>query len=485
MEHLSNWMKSYQESNTEKFNPDLINLRKRDTANLPHMLDNIGKLLEVIKGVKYLGITMETNAVKFIERANGILPIDESRYVQATLKFEVDFNDEVTEVTLPLFIPMIVNDYFFFLNGSFYSAIYQIVDRGTYSTTGAKPSLKLKTLLMPTDFRLNQTGTFSTIDDITMTGNVFTTDLFKSVNNVMFYYFAEMGVEATTEFFGFKDQIGFCDLREDDISNIDYYKFKINSKEFIYAQKSAFVENNEVNFLVTFVDMFVNIRGLTLEKIGHEDYWMKALGKLFSKNTNTQISKAEKILLSLRRILDDTTRENLAYVAAEDKENIFSILRWMAMNQDELVKEDGMDLNNKRIRLYEYILYPLVLRISNMTYQLVNKRNLTHDNIVKQLKSVTPMFVVKKLISGKTKLIRYNGCVNGIDLFASALKWTTRGPQSMGESSSTDVAINHRDLHHSYVGRLGLLSASASDPGMSGSMTPFCKTNGLFFNMDT
>lgn len=67
-----------------------------------------------------------------------------------------------------------------------------------------------------------------------------------------------------------------------------------------------------------------------------------------------------------------------------------------------------------------------------------------------------------------------------MDLFTSALKWTQSGPQSISEKGRT-VNIQYRGLHPSYIGRIGLISASSGDPGLSGTFSPFMKNNGYYF----
>jgi hypothetical protein len=207
---------------------------------------------------------------------------------------------------------------------------------------------------------------------------------------------------------------------------------------------------------------------------------LKRLGRFYTKNTNAYIHKADRVLLSLERILDETTKENLAHVDEDDKRSIYGILRWMSREYDTLSKEDNMDVRNKRMRLYEYLIHPILIKFSKSTYRLLNSKNPSFNAVKSIFNSIGPMFAIRKLVTGK--ILRYSGCVNGMDLFASALKWTQRGPQSMADSPATDVAVRYRGMHPSYVGRIELSAASASDPGMSGTFVPTCKTDGFFFD---
>lgn len=53
-------------------------------------------------------------------------------------------------------------------------------------------------------------------------------------------------------------------------------------------------------------------------------------------------------------------------------------------------------------------------------------------------------------------------------------------PQSLSEGGKT-VSMKYRGLHPSFVGRLSLTATSASDPGLTGVMVPFMKSDGYYF----
>ena len=80
--------------------------------------------------------------------------------------------------------------------------------------------------------------------------------------------------------------------------------------------------------------------------------------------------------------------------------------------------------------------------------------------------------------------MRYSNAVNDMDLFTAACKYSNRGPSSLGEGSKKTVSSIYRSIHISHIGRLSLSSCSASDPGMSGVISPFIRTDGLYFNTE-
>jgi hypothetical protein len=104
----------------------------------------------------------------------------------------------------------------------------------------------------------------------------------------------------------------------------------------------------------------------------------------------------------------------------------------------------------------------------------MNTRNLTIKTITGVF-NIRQNFFIKRMI--RNELIRYKGAVNNFDLFNCALKITFKNTRGSGE-----VSDKYRGIHPSYIGCIGLVTSSASDPGMSGSISPFASItpNGIF-----
>lgn len=476
---LNQWYANYQEANPEKFNDEFIYMRKQD--DLQRYMHNISKALEVIDGIEFLDCRIIEDESKFEHnRESSHLSIEETRMVQAIVRFRIAHKDQEEDIELKLFFPKLIDDFFFELNGSRYCAIYQLVDRGTYATA---KTFSLKTLLMPIVFRTDTEVAYTDKDGVEHSSRLLLLDIFKQRRNLLYYFMAKLGVTKTLEFFDYSDQILIIDEREEDSSAYDdegVLNFSVSKNITVIADPALVEDEASKVFLMSFLQLVEETK-VTPDKQDDLDFWLKRLGKCYTKNTNAYTHKANRVLISLERILDETTKENLAHVADEDKKSIYGILRWMSREYETLSREDNMDVQNKRIRLYEYLIHPILMKFSRSTYRLLNSKSTTFNQIKSIFNSIGPTFAIKKLVTGK--ILRYNGCVNGMDLFASGLKWTQRGPQSMADSPATDVAVKYRGMHPSYVGRIELSAASASDPGMSGTFVPFCKTNGFFFEL--
>ena len=76
--------------------------------------------------------------------------------------------------------------------------------------------------------------------------------------------------------------------------------------------------------------------------------------------------------------------------------------------------------------------------------------------------------------------MKYDDLVNDLNFFQK-FKVTMKGPNSLGNKNSRNIAARQRALHPSHIGILGLDTCSASDPGITNYINPLCETDGLFF----
>jgi hypothetical protein len=479
----------YQNDNPEKdFNDNLIYWREKD--NVSECLKDVFSALEVIPGITFNGIEIETDESKFPANLS-YNDIEISRLDLAKIYFTIELQGNREDITLNIFLPKLIDRLFYQLNGNLYYPILQLVDRGTYIT---KKMFTLKTLLMPLVFRRD---TFLTSTDIY--GNEYTDmtyilDLFKNKINIFKYFFANRGITETFTYFDVNEKIFLAskdDLKDVDLENYRTHEIKGTTGICILAEYQWLNENPHYHGAL-FASLLDALTG-TQRKIIEEDnivQWRKKLGKYFTQNSNGFEEKADKILISLERILDQRTKKNLVHVKASDKDDVYAILRWMMREYKTLIMIDGMDVRNKRIRVAEYLIHPLLLKFSENTYRLLNSKNLTFKNVIgifnpfiyneNNVKSRPQInFLIKKLVTNE--LLRYVNLVNSFDLLI-ALRWTNRGPQSLTDrGKKTDISLKYRGHHPSYVGRIGLSAASTGDPGTSGTLVPFVKTKDSFF----
>lgn len=463
------WLKKYSDDNLERFS-NIISLKKSD--NILTHITAIFNALEIIDGVKFLGCSLDKDESKFPESINKnnekFVPISESRYDLIHYQFEITDGEETKQIDKYLYFPKLISDTYFILNGNKYFPIYQIIDSATYNNNNV---LTLKALLMGISIRETEIEYYD-IQENCYKEKIKVIDLFKNKINYLKYFFAEKGYFDTLDFFlgrdVYKDNVEI--YNEDFVNPNEYtdefYIFKLTSKENLFIRKSLY-DNPDISYF--FSNLIEILIGQKSENIYSHDFWVIELGKIFSRNKNNYEQKAKDILISFKRILDNSTRKTLR-LKDENKEDIFCIIRWMVSNFEKLILRDNMDLKYKRIRIYEYLCYDLLKKMSDSTYRLLNKTEIKLKDREQLFSNIPPMYLIKKI--NVADLSRYYNGVNAIEMFNPNLKFSMRGPQGLGGQAKA-IPDRARGLHPSYIGKIGLTTATNGDPGMTGSLTPF------------
>ena len=460
------WLSTYQFNQPNKFNEEIIyDLREKDY--MVDYLEDVCKALEAIPYIKYDGYEIITDENEFKEQET--INISETRLDLIIFKFTITFKEQVSKISMPLFIPKWINKYYFILNGNKYYPIYQNVESSTYNSQN---SVTLKSLLMAIILNIKPFK-IEDVDGNEYHDQIFMLNLFKHKSNFLYYFFATMGVEETIKFFGYENDIelGLESKKKGRLI------FNINKSYSVIVSKKKF--KNDITYRRFIFNLIeISNKKTNIDKFYDQDYWMIKLGSIFTKNTNNQYAKAENIILSFKRILDERTKKNLL-IDPEDKEDIFCAIRWMIQKFEILMKKDNLSLLNKRLRISEYVITPFVRKMSENTYRILNSKTITMNKLQTIVRPNSNIIIT---MLQKSKLLRYNNSTNDMDLFNCALKFSNRGPSSIGEGSNKKISVMYRGIYPSHLGRLSLNSCSASDPGMSGVISPFIKTNKFYYN---
>ena len=467
---MEQWYAQYQADNPEKFNTAFI-YNKGSSENMKDIIAHVSKAMESTGHVKYLDCTIEEDESKF----SDIHKIEESRLYEATIRFKIfcveDGKNQEEEVAIKLLLPRVINNFFFKINGIMYYAIYQMIDRGTYAV--GNNTIGLKTMLMPFVIRRKE-EMFRDTDGVEYRNRIMELDVFRRTVNIMLYYISDGGWDQTLRFFGVENFISVVDKKEEDKEEFAYFEVGKNfwlkaSREFLATDKWI---------MGCLVSLLSKARFTSLEDLQNHDFWNFQLGKIYTTTKEQAINKADKIHTSVRRILDGCTSDNMVHVLPKDKKSIYHLFRWILWYYDDLIREDNMDIKNKRLRLNEYVLYPFIKKLSTETYRCLNTRKVTMKILRSMFSNIKPNICLKQLVTNE--LLRFANGVNGIELFSAAMKITQAGPQ--GLTNRDNVPMRYRGIHDSYVGVLDLAFSSADDPGITASLVPFVKTDGLFFD---
>lgn len=373
-----------------------------------------------------------------------------------------------------MLIPLQDEDGYYYIKGKRYYIIYQLVDKSTYTSAS---SVTLKSL-MPIAVKRGSIRTEDLVKSELSKKDVCGTEFLLPIYNVFVFkkeipiilFFAANGMDYALSFLGVDNVLKFIE-NIDNMDNDNYLYFQISSKLFIEVNKQIFLK---YPYIQGMVGMFLHVctNRFTLQDLNNKDIWLKKLS-----NNNT-VEKGNDILVFFNRLLDETTKKILM-LDDYNKDDIYSLLRWIMQNFNELRMKDNLSLDNKRLRCNEYVASLLTQEFSKRLNRIITlgaKATLADFSDMFRFSGV---ILIQKMHS--SGILRFNDTINDMDFF-SRFKYTTKGPHSLGGKNSNNISIRYRGIHPSFLGNIDLLVCGNSDPGTSGVLTPFGKIDGLYFN---
>lgn len=478
---MREFIKQYKNPNEDRINYKLIN-REYDKPLIEYINDS-AKSLEVLKNIEFIGSEfieyesqIDTNKYEKRRKSKDkknkqdlkYTNIDDSRVGELILRFRITFKGETEIIEKPILIPLPDEDGNYQIKGKKYILMYQLVDASTYVN---KQSVVLKSI-MPI-FLTRKSCTKKDTDGNEYTCAIYTTKVFRNDINIIYFYFAKIGVEKTLKYMMVDRYMTLTDEIDD---KEEYIYFQISNGFYLKVVRRVFEQSNYVSSLAFMILSICNSK-VNSENIHSKAMWIEKIGGIFSVSTN-QYEKGKNILIFLDRMLDETTKSTLR-IDEVHKKSMYSILRWQLQNFNELKKKDNMDMANKRLRDSEYIASLLNQELSKRLLPAINSgRKLSKEKIKDIFKFPGEILITQLYRSG---LFRYDDQVNDMDFF-SKLKFTLKGPNSLGGKNNNSMSASVRGLHPSMIGRIDLNVVGTSDPGTGGVLTPFCETHGLYFS---
>ena len=76
-----------------------------------------------------------------------------------------------------------------------------------------------------------------------------------------------------------------------------------------------------------------------MENLYNKDFWIEEIGILGTANKNSQYEKGLNTMIFFDRIIDHTTKKILK-LHSINKQDIYSIIRWLVQNFSELRKKE-------------------------------------------------------------------------------------------------------------------------------------------------
>ena len=425
----------------------------------------------------------EDNRYNFID-------LKESALKLLVVTYYISIKGEHDTIDVLIAVPRVVDKFYFLINGSYYSAMYQIVDASTYNNANnAKPDshcVTLKTTLQPIRiFRNTLSGdrALLTTKGEALVCTQYDCMVFNKSVPTTLYIFAEYGYYKGMQFLGIGQGIIITDK---DMNNDDFYTFQPQSKDGMRKGTTLFINVAKIlyngNYVIQHViyALCINIdKNASFDNIFTKDYWVNRLGKCYTSSPAADtLDKGTKVLQSIRGIYDIETREDIQ-LPEEYKANVFRIIQWMINEYNNLKLKDNLNIMTKKVRCSSYIAAMYASKLSTGIYRLSHQGKRADLSYIRKAIVTNPMFLVSQMT--KCQLINFRNIVTDMDSFL-ALKCTYKGVSGIGESGSNSIPKIIRHLDVSNMGVLDPDASAPTDPGISGSLVPLLKTygNGYF-----
>ena len=486
---MKKFLRKFKNEYADKINVPLI---KRQLEKPLHLcVIDVFKSLEATDKIKLLSYRHHTDEAKIdpskyitTRRKNKNktskkdskkkLLIKYDRFTVLEMVFKLSVKGEVRYKTVEILLPKPDESGNYTLKGKKYFLLYQLVNNSTYVT---KNCIVLKGL-MP----LCISRKIAYIEDTK--GEQFKVPSyyilnFKKVFTPLLFFCCKAGLFNTLEFYGVAPIFEFHKPNVSELHDRRY--FFINNNMKVSVDKSMFDKHQYVQSVTCMIKELLTERNNTprIEDLGDYEYWTEELGFMYVKENCLDVGL--NTLIFFERLLDEGNKDMLKMYDINRKD-VYSVTRTIIQNFTEFKKKDNNDLFNKRLRLNEYIASILSIRLGKSINRILSKGNKLKIESLEGVFKFKPEIIFNLL--NKSPIKSYDDRINDMDFF-SCLKYTIKGPNSIGNSKKkkeSNVKDSDRSIHHSFVGNIDLDVCSSSSPGMGGLMTPYVKTHGLYFS---
>lgn len=434
------------------------------------VVDDYEEVISILQKYQEASINKSSKLKKSIDNRYNYIDLKESDLKLLIVTYFIEAYDGKEMFDVLIAIPRVIDKFYFKINGNIWSAMYQIVDASTYNngTSNSKnPMVVDKTTFQPIRVYSN----IVTQHDVN--GNevhlmTYDANIFKKSVEMCKYIFAKMGLIRGLQFLGL-DGVFYFSIENPNDPNLVTFLPKKTSNIFVSVSRYMLEHNNVVQHVTNTLCNEFTRKFATLPFIFSREYWLDALGRHF--NLATPRDKGISVLTSLEFIYDITTKEQFKLPESE-KQDIYTIFRWIMYEFKALSDKNNLDTSIKRLRCEEYIPALYAPKISKAIYSLSDMGDKVDVKSIKRRLLTDPMQLINEVT--KCSLINFRDMMSDNDSYL-ALKYTYKGISGIGETSSKAIPDIYRHIDVSNLGIVDLDASSPSDPGVSGCIVPLIR----------
>jgi hypothetical protein len=499
----SRMMSGFSDTLERTVNKDLVNIRKYE--DLVIYIDELMKEAEKQLGngviMKYLGWETADNYQQVLEvnrniKAEKKSKNDKSVSIEETyariyvFKIKLNYRDEERNIGLRLEVPLICDDgNNYLIKGCKYCIPFQLVDSVISTHIGYANKKKLdevsvKTMMQPLQMQRFEKD-IKDMDGMKYSTHYMNLKLNNRVSKVPFvlFYFALFGFYNTLRYFGMvsTDRKSGCirlfdelpENRQEEYPDWIFFQF---GQMYLAVYKSMFHEEPNLRCFVATI-LQLNKRSVNGKNIRYRNYWLDILGTHLS--INNSIQSGHSLITTFKNSVDARTLKNIEKYEGKKLRSAYEVVRWMFNTFSVQILKGGGDLDNKRLRLGEYIIEPLRSELKSRIFGFFEARGGYSD--MKKLENVFKVkedFLISEIISSKSRtnsnaIGRFMDNVNDFSIVNTISKGTQTGPGAVSASSKY-VSDDLKKITPSMVERMDIFTASPNAPGSSFNIAVGC-----------
>ena len=333
---------------------------------------------------------------------------------------------------------------------------YQLVDKLLYPS--GKDSITLKSLL-PIVIKYEEANETS-MDGRIYYSKIGMVKIFTTMEPILSCF---MHIPAPLCYLGVFPILQFCDHVSDDKDDYDYFQPIPDRDIYIKGYKKGLDKFDYVrSVLVMAIHLIRKHQPPSIEELRDPKWWVYQL----SYYDNIIEHRGACHEMHVARMLDTISAQVLP-IPEIDKRNMVSLLRYVL--QTEFTDINIYSYENKRLRLNEVISTIVTAEVSDKLKKMFK------FGILIKMKEMQPIlkFHTDLILKNMYKLgtVHVTDFANDLDYY-QLLRFTKKGPNSLGRVDKHKINFVQRQLHPSMMGIVDLLESS-KDVGQSGMISPW------------
>ena len=386
----------------------------------------------------------------------GILEFD--MYVGARDKNK---NLEQTVLHNKIYVPIEDERGRYLLDNIQYSQ-YQMVDKLLYPS--GKNSFTLKSLL-PVIISYEEASETS-IDGYIVSSRIGMVKIFTSMEPILSCF---MHIHSPLCYLGCFPILQFCDHVSNDKDEYEYFQPIPDVDIYIKGFRKGLEKFEYVrNILVMAISLIRKHKPEDINSLHDPRWWVYQL----SYRDNIIEHRGACHEMHVARMLDTISAEVLP-IPEIDKRDMIALLRYVL--ETEFDDVNIYSYENKRLRLNEVVSTIITAEVSEKLKKMFKFGTLLKMKDGQQTLKIRPDILLKN--THKLGTVGTIDFANDLDYY-QLLRYTKKGPNSLGRLDKHKINFSHRQLHPSVLGKVDLLESS-KDVGQSGMISPWADLSSL------